>query len=174
MLLKANLIFTNLTANIDLQVLKISWHVLFSPSSPSSILGSPALLSFFLSCACSWCVNGLKISHYKVCFLFTVNHNTITESPSIFLFAICKSFSLLDRKLPSFIATKEIMAITFQQLFFITFSPLNLSRNYAYKTPANCWWFIATLFWLQKRCSKQSYCQRLISCAILLRRKTRR
>jgi hypothetical protein len=40
--------------------------------------------------------------------------------------------------LPSFIATKEIMAITFQQLFFITFSPLNLSRNYAYKTPANC------------------------------------
>jgi len=128
--------------------------------------------SFFLSCACSWCVNGLKISHYKVCFLFTVNHNTITESPSIFLFAICKSSSLLDRKLPSFIATKEIMAITFQQLFFITFSPLNLSRNYAYKTPTNCWWFIVTLFRLQKRCSKQSYCA--FSFAILLRRKTRR
>jgi hypothetical protein len=52
--------------------------------------------------------------------------------------------------LPSFIAKKEIMAITFQQLFFITFSPLNLSRNYADKTPANCWWFIVTLFWLQK------------------------
>jgi hypothetical protein len=57
--------------------------------------------------------------------------------------------------LPSFIATKEIMAITFQQLFFITFSPLNLSRNYAYKTPANCWWFIATLFWLQKQEDKR-------------------
>jgi hypothetical protein len=28
--------------------------------------------------------------------------------------------------LPSFIAKKEIMAITFQQLFFITFSPLSV------------------------------------------------